>query len=487
MNFEERQYYISLIKELRKLPKETEWVEFKVNNDEPAMIGEYLSAISNSAALHERDTGYVLYGIHDTTHEIVGTKFYPKLAKVGNEEIENWLLTQLTPRVDFRFVDVDTDEGHVVVLEIPTARFQPTAFKGIEYIRVGSYKQKLKDFPEKERKLWRSFEIRPYETMPAKENVDAGTVTKLLDTGSFYTLMELPMPSTRDGIIHDFLEYGFLKRMDNGNYAITNMGALLFAKNFASFDCLGNKAIRVIRYKGSGRTHTIRDQSFPKGYAVSFDEIVTYIMSMLPQEEIIETALRQEFIMFPEKAIREILGNMIIHQDMTARGQSLMKEIFDERIEATNPGKLLVDVDRIIDTAPHARNEKMAHFLRLVHICEARGSGFDRMEEGMRDWKIPAPKVETTEDFCRTMLYWHPSLSRWSKEEKIRTRYIYICYCNVNGIDATNAELRERFGVQEKNKATISRIIRDTVDKGMIRLYDESTAPRYYKYVPYWA
>lgn len=487
MTTAEKQYYISLIDELRKLPAETEWVEFKVNNDEPAMIGEYLSAISNAAALHERDTGYLLYGIHNTTHEIEGTEFYPKLAKVGNEELENWLLTQLTPRIDFRFVDVETEKGHVVVIEIPATRIQPTAFKGVEYIRVGSYKKKLKDFPEKERKLWRSFEIRPYETMPAKENVDAGTVTKLLDTGAFYTLMQLPIPSTRDGIIHDFQEYGFLKRMDNGNYIITNMGALLFAKDFAAFDYLTNKAIRVIRYKGSGRTHAIRDQFFPKGYALAFDEIITYIMSMLPQEETIETALRQEFIMFPEKAVREILGNMIIHQDMTAQGQSLMVEIFDERIEATNPGKLLVDVDRIIDTAPHARNEKMANFLRLVHICEARGSGFDRMEEGMRDWKIPAPKVETTEDFCRTMLYWHPSLSGWSKEEKIRTCYIYVCYCYVNGIDATNTVLRDRFGVADKNKATVSRIIKDTVEKGYIRLYDETTAPRYYKYVPYWA
>lgn len=85
-------------------------------------------------------------------------------------------------------------------------------------------------------------------------------------------------------------------------------------------------------------------------------DIVDYVMSMLPQEETIETAFRQEFIMFPEKAVREILGNMIIHQDMTARGQSLIVEIFDERIEATNPGSLLVDVDRIIDTAPHGRN-----------------------------------------------------------------------------------------------------------------------------------
>ena len=483
----DKKYYISLVLELIKLPVETEWLEYKLNNDDPTMIGEYLSAISNAAALHERDYGYVLYGIDDSTHVIKGTEFQPKMEKVGNEELENWLITQLTPRIDFRFIDVDMAEGHVVVIEIPAAKIQPTAFKGTEYVRVGSYKKKLKDYPEKERKLWRTFEIRPYETMPAKENVDVGAITQMLDTGAFYSLMNLPIPSTRDGIMHDFQEYGFIRRMDNGNYAITNMGALLFARDFKQFDYLSNKAIRVIRYKGSGRTHAVRDQFFSKGYAVAFDEIITYIMSMLPQEETIETALRQEFIMFPEKAIRELLGNLMIHQDLTARGQSLMVEIFDERIEATNPGKLLVDVDRIIDTAPHARNEKMANFLRLVHICEARGSGFDRMEEGMRDWKIPAPKVETTEDFCRTMLYWHPSFSQWSKEEKIRTCYTYVCYCYVNSIEVSNTVLRERFGISETNKAMVSRIIKDTVTAGKIKLADPTAAVKMRKYVPYWA
>ena len=264
MNERDKQYYVSLINELRKLPSETEWAEFKVNNDEPAMIGEYLSAISNSAALHERDCGYVLYGIDNDTHDITGTAFQPKLAKVGNEELENWLLTQLTPRIDFRFVEIDLPEGHVALVEIPAAKTQPTAFKGTEFIRVGSYKKKLKDYPEKERKLWRIFEIRPFETMPAKDNVDAGAITQMLDTGAFYTLMRLPIPSTRDGVMHDFQEYGFIKQIDNGNYEITNMGALLFARDFKQFAYLQNKAIRVIRYKGSGRTHAIRDQFSPK-------------------------------------------------------------------------------------------------------------------------------------------------------------------------------------------------------------------------------
>ena len=172
-------YYIRLIHQLRSLSNETEWVEFKVNNEKPDEIGEYLSAISNSAALHEKEMGYIIFGIDDETHEIVGTKFEPSKARVGNQEIENWLATLLTPRIDFRFICVDVEDQHVVVVEVPPAVNQPTAFKQLEYIRVGSYKKKLKDHLEKERNLWRAFEIHPYETEIAISDVDTMRITEL--------------------------------------------------------------------------------------------------------------------------------------------------------------------------------------------------------------------------------------------------------------------------------------------------------------------
>lgn len=83
--------------ELLRLPSETEWVEFKHNNENPQDIGEYLSALSNGAALHSRRTGYLVWGIEDGTHAVLGTKFRPKLAKKGNENLESWLLHQLNP------------------------------------------------------------------------------------------------------------------------------------------------------------------------------------------------------------------------------------------------------------------------------------------------------------------------------------------------------------------------------------------------------
>lgn len=483
----EQEYYISLIERLRHLPDETEWLEFKVNNDEPALIGEYISALSNSAVICEKEKSYMVWGIDDKTHEVVGTDFSPKKAKIGNEELENWLLRGLKPRVDFKFVEVVINEQHVVVMDIPHANNHPTSFKDVEYIRIGSYKKKLKEFPEKERKLWLSFEQKPFELMTALENITASKVTELLDCAAYYTLMSLPLPSNREGIIHKMLDEQFITEIDNGNYAITNMGALLFAKNLNDFSHLKRKAIRVIKYKGNGRTNAIREKVFTKGYAIQFDDVTDYVMNLIPQEEKIDGGRRVEHIMFPRKAIREMVGNMIIHQDLTVHGSGPMMEIFDTRVESSNPGSLLVEINRIIDTAPHSRNENIASFLRIVRICEERGSGFDRMEEGMNELKIPAPKVETAEDFTRTKLYWYEDLNNWKKEDRIRTCYLYSCYCYINDIEVSNKVLRERFGIDESRKSLISKIIKQTQEAGYIKLSDENASVKMRRYIPYWS
>lgn len=261
----------------------------------------------------------------------------------------------------------------------------------------------------------------------------------------------------------------------------------MLAKDLNNFSNLKRKTIRVIRYKGNGRTNAIREKVFSKGYALQFEDITDYIMTLIPQEEEIDGGLRKEHIMFPRKAVREMLGNMIIHQDLTAHGSGPMMEVFDTRLEASNPGNLLVDVNRIIDTVPHSRNENIASFLRIVRICEERGSGFDRIEEGMGELKIPAPKVETGDDFSRTKLYWYNNLVKWSKEDKIRTCYLYTCYCYINEIQVSNSVLRERFGVDEKNKAIISRIVKETMEAGFVKLSDENAAPKMRRYVPFWA
>ena len=487
MGLTESSFYTNLVHRLRKLPSEAGWYEIKMNNEKPELIGQYVSSLSNSATLEGKEKGYLIWGIHNDTHDIHGTRFSPSKTKIGNEELENWLITQTKPRLDIRFIELEIEGRNVVILEIPCAANRPTSFKDIEYIRIGTYMKKLKDFPEKERALWRYFDKNPYEMMLAIEDISEAQVTEYLDCPAYYTLMKSPLPSNRKAIMEKMADERFIIEMDNGNYAITNMGALLFAKDLGRFSQLGRKAIRVIQYKGAGRTNAIREEIFTRGYAIAFDSICKYIVSLIPQNEEIAGSYRQTKVMFPDKAIREMVGNLLIHQDLAVRGTGPMLEVFDTRIEASNPGSFLVDIDRIIDTAPHSRNEAMAAFLRIIHICEERGSGFDRMEEGMCELKIPAPKVETGDDFARTKLYWYPNLNNWKKDDKVRTCYLATCYYYINEIEVSNSVLRERFGVEEKNKAIISRIIKDTVQAGMLKLADESAAPKMRRYVPYWA
>ena len=132
---------IGLVRELTGVQRENEWVEFKENKSDPVEIGEYVSALSNSAAIAGRNSAFIVWGVRDGDRAIVGTTFDPSTAKMGNELLESWLLHKLSPRIGICFHEVDIDNNRVVLLEIDRAQRQPTRFDGDEYIRVGSYKK----------------------------------------------------------------------------------------------------------------------------------------------------------------------------------------------------------------------------------------------------------------------------------------------------------------------------------------------------------
>lgn len=140
---------IALIDELRALPAETAWLEFKGNNTDPDMIGKRCSALSNSARLEGRDFAYMLWGIEDASHAVIGTHFDPDAATTGGQLLQLWLANRLQPSIPFNFRVANHPQGRVVVLEIPAAMGAPVAFSSIPYIRIGSATPKLTDYPER--------------------------------------------------------------------------------------------------------------------------------------------------------------------------------------------------------------------------------------------------------------------------------------------------------------------------------------------------
>ncbi len=261
------EYLISLTHELRKLPNETGWVEFKVNKAEPDGIGEYISALANSAALAGKANAYLVWGIDDGSHALVGTSFDPAQQRVGNEELENWLLRLLTPRINFAFHALRVEGKRVVLLEISRTLRHPVQFKNQEFVRVGSYKKKLREYPGLERELWRIFDQTPFERLLAAENLPDEDVVRLLDYPAYFDLLGLPLPVGRDGVLAALVGDSMIRRNDAGMWDITNLGAVLLAKRLDEFGSLDRKAVRVIEYQGRGRTETLHEQVGGKGYA----------------------------------------------------------------------------------------------------------------------------------------------------------------------------------------------------------------------------
>lgn len=478
---------VSLVNEMRKLPAETEWVEFKHNNDNPEEIGEYISALSNSAVLAGKAFAYMLWGIEDGTHDVVGTRFTPATAKKGGEELENWLLRLLTPRIAFRFLDVEVDGKRVVILAISRAFRHPVTFQGQEYIRVGSYKKKLKEHPEKERELWRALDDTPFEDLIAVENCSGEDVTQLLDYPAYFDLLKQPLPGSVDGILQALEADSAIRRNDAGGWDITNFGAMTLARKLEDFNGLSRKAVRVIQYKGKDKIETIREQVGKRGYAAGFERLISYVNGLLPTNEVVGQALRKTVPMYPELAVRELVANALIHQDFFVTGAGPTIEIFDGRMEITNPGKPLVDTERFLDSPPRSRNEVLASFLRRIGVCEERGSGIDKVVFETEFYQLPAPLFEAPGENTRAVLFAHRTLAEMDRDDRVRACYLHACLKFVNREYMTNATVRERFRIDAKNSAQASRLIKDAVDAEVVRPFDKEAAPKLMRYVPFWA
>jgi predicted HTH transcriptional regulator len=430
---------------------------------------------------------YLLWGVHDTTHEIIGTTFHPTKCKVGNELLENWVLQRLSPKINFRFFDCVIAEKPLVLMEIDPAFKHPVQFQHQPYIRIGSYKKKLKDYPEKERELWRALDRTPFETQAAMERQSADQVLQLLDCPSFFELLNLPLPNGHQAILDALTQHGLVTMCPAGGFNITNLGAILIARSINEFPTLKRKALRVVQYKGISRIETQREQIGAKGYACGFEGLIGFITAMLPANEFIGNALRSSVPMYPELAIRELVANALIHQDFFETGSGPMIELFDDRMEITNPGLPLVAVERFLDTPPKSRNEALASMMRHFGICEERGSGIDKVVTQTELFQLPAPIFEVSSGFTRTVLFSHKSLEDMTKEDRVRACYQHSCLQYVQRKKMTNTSLRERFGIDESKSAQVSRIIAATVEAGLVVPDPMSESRRDAAYIPFWS
>ena len=458
----------------RTMPSENQHLEFKEakNQFDSRKLYRYCVALANE------EGGFLVLGIADKPpRPVVGSNAFPNTVATASK-----IFTAVGFRVEV--IEVNHPDGRVVVLQIPS---RP---KGTAYHYDGAYLMRSGEelIPMSEDQLRKIFaEGQPsWLEQVALQGLSAQDVVQFLDTQSFFELLNQPYPTEQSGVLERLLAERLVQQSDTG-YAILNIGALLLAKSLHTFEDIGRKAARVVVYSGESKMDTLSDLTGGKGYAVGFRGLVQYVMGRLPQNEVIEDAIRKEVKLVPEVVIRELLANALIHQDFELTGTSPMVEVYADRVEISNPGEPIVPVDRFID-GYQSRNERLADLMRRFGICEEKSSGIDRVIEAAEFLQLPAPDFLVEHQRTVAVIYGAKDFKLMDRSDRVRACYQHCVLQWVLRRKMTNQTLRERFGLSERSGSRISQIISIAVEQGIIK--NDPGAPdsrKYARYIPAWA
>lgn len=458
----------------RKAPSEHQRLEFK----EAKTQLDNRKLYKHCVALANEGGGHLILGIADKLpRPVVGTAAFSNPVEMAEK-----LFEAVGFRVDIE--EVAHPDGRVLVFRIPS---RP---RGTAYHLDGAYLMRAGEglVPMSEDQLRRIFAEGGPDWLeePARQNLDPQQVIELLDTQTFFDLLKLPYPTDRAGVLYRLVQERLVDEQAGG-YTIRRLGALLLAKRLDDFADLGRKAPRVVVYPGASKLETKLDQVGTKGYAVGFQGLVRFVMSQLPQNVVIEDALRKEVKLVPEITIRELVANALIHQDFRVGGASMMVEVYSNRIEISNPGEPMVPVERFID-GYQSRNERLADLMRRMRICEEKSSGIDKVIHAAEVYQLPAPDFRAGHQRTIVIVYGPRDFEEMDREDRVRACYQHCALKWVMSERMTNQSLRERFHLPESKSAIISQIISASIEAGVIKPDEKvGTSRKFARYLPFWA
>jgi predicted HTH transcriptional regulator len=358
-------------------------------------------------------------------------------------------------------------------------------YAGTAYIRIGQNVKRLDEFPDHERALWLATSRHKFEDAIALSHQSDEAILEKLDISAYYQLTGNEQPRKQSEILRRFAKLGYLRDDMEGGYDITNLGAILFARDLTAFPSVAAKSMRVIKYSGNDKRRSEEETEGKRGYAIGFRGMLKFIMERLPKHEVYKGGVRRPTSKYSETAIREIIANALIHQDFAVSGAGPVVELYDDRIEVTNPGNSLIEVDRIIDER-RSRNQKFAAAMREMGICEERGGGIDKAIIEIEEMNLPAPEFFTSADAMRVVLFGPKKFNELSKSDRV---WACFCHCVVRWIRhdyMSNTSLRERFSLEDEQYQAVSSVISDARKAKRIVAADSDQGKRNARYVPYW-
>ena len=353
MNYEE------IIYDLINRSDEEEWFDLKENWFEPIEIGEYISALSNAAAVCGKAFGYLLWGVNDETHKIVGCDIKYNCS-YKKEPWQNFLARNLNPSIAFEFKELLINNNRLVLLIIPAAVKVPTSFDKVRYGRIGSSKIKLEKYPEREAILWNVL----FNGYPTMINTESPIQDLTFNQLKNYYL-------SKNMLFNDsnFINNMHLKT-SNGKF---NMLACFLADN-------GEIPVRVSIFSGvtkADRLFSVKE--FGNQSLVSvIDRIIDYSdsINMTKSIEHFDKGYREDVPLFNQECFNEALKNAFIHNNWLRR-VSPMVTFYNDRVEIISFSKLAPrqTIEGFYKGNSIPVNEDLSSIFLATHLSERTGKG----------------------------------------------------------------------------------------------------------------
>ncbi len=355
----------NLVLDLCKETNEQEWFEFKENWFQPDKLGEYVSALSNAAAFHHKKYAYFIWGIEDKTHKVVGTTFN-QYCDYNNEPFQIFLARNLNPSINFSFEEILINKKRIVVLIIPSAKEIPTAFKEKRFIRIGSAKSNLKDYPKREIQLFKILSSKDDDIQSIPSKYQDLTFTKLFGYyGSKGIVLNKNTFIKNLGLKTDENEFNLLAQLlsDNSHFPLRvsifegkTKGSNLFSVREFGNNCLLYTLEDILRYGD--------------------------VLNLIQADEKDRIVERKEVALFDSKAFREAVINAILHNKW-AEGNEPMISVFSDRIEILSRGTLppTQTMEGFFLGQSIPVNEKLSEIFLQLHISEKSGRGVPKITE----------------------------------------------------------------------------------------------------------
>lgn len=405
---------ITLIDELRALPKENEWVEFKsgsaTTNDK---IGNYISAISNAACINNQSFGYLVFGIKDDTHDVVGTNFKLKNKKEGNQELELYLRQYLHPSVKFTHFVCNYEAFYLEIFRIPAAKGEPTHFKKIPYIRFDSSLTDLRNFPEYVKSIYNSEEDWSAKT------IDKATIDDL-DSDAIAKAKEKFKEKNAGTSIYDKIDDWDTKTfLDKAKITIggkiTNTALILLGKPESSFFI--SPSVAQITWKLDTEEKAYEHFDIP--LFVSINDILKRIRNVkykfFPDNQLLSTEVNK----YETKVILEALNNCIAHQDYSQNSRIVLTEQVNKLIFSNAGGFFEGTADDYTTgekTPKKYRNRWLVNAMVNLNMIDTMGYGIYRMYIEQRKRFFPLPDyTKSTRDNVTLEIYGHTIDENYSK------------------------------------------------------------------------